>query len=226
MRSLPVVESIAGLNTVTSTPDSDDVGWLAGARRIPSPNQDARPPNCVIDTLIIHHISLPPGYFRGDAIERLFTNRFDASGNGDHPTNRFESPGNSDYVALIGLRVSAHFLVRRHGGLVQFVATGRRAWHAGVSRLLERERCNDFSIGIELEGDGARAFTASQYRRLEGLIVHLAARHPLRWIAGHSDIAPGRKSDPGPSFSWARLVPVMARAGLVRPFEDDTPPTT
>ena len=182
-------------------------GWLPGARKVPSPNEDARPDGVAIDTIIIHHISLPPGYFSGDAIERLFTNRLD----------RLADPS---FEPIADLRVSAHFLIRRHGGLVQFVATPRRAWHAGVSRLLERERCNDFSIGIELEGDGLRAFTASQYRRLEALLLVLAQRHPLRWIAGHSDIAPGRKQDPGPRFTWSALAPVMARAGLVRPFDD------
>lgn len=160
-----------------------------------------------IDTVIVHHISLPPGHFRGDAIERLFTNRLDAA-------------ADPSFEPIAGLRVSSHFLIRRHGGLVQFVSTERRAWHAGVSRLLERERCNDFSIGIELEGDGLRSFTPSQYRRLDALLVELARRHPLCWIAGHSDIAPGRKVDPGPRFSWPRVAPVMKRLGLVRPFDD------
>lgn len=184
-----------------------DGGWLPGVRKVPSPNEDARPDGGVIDAVIIHHISLPPGYFTGDAIERLFTNRLD----------RDADPG---FEAVADLRVSAHFLIRRHGGLVQFVATPRRAWHAGLSRLLDRERCNDFSIGIELEGDGLRPFTPSQYRRLDALLIELARRHPLRWIAGHSDIAPGRKFDPGPRFSWPALAAVMARTGLVRPFED------
>ena len=182
-------------------------GWLPGARKVPSPNADDRPDGTVVDTVIVHHISLPPGHFAGDAIERLFTNRLDRD-------------ADPSFAPVADLRVSAHFLIRRHGGLVQFVATSRRAWHAGVSRLFDRERCNDFSIGIELEGDGRRPFTPSQYRRLEALLVELARHHPLRWIAGHSDIAPGRKFDPGPRFAWSALAPVMARTGLVRPFDD------
>ena len=182
-------------------------GWLSGARIVPSPNEDARPPATTIDTVIVHHISLPPGHFSGDAIERLFTNRLEAA-------------ADPSFVPIAGLRVSSHFLIRRHGGLVQFVATDRRAWHAGVSRLLTRERCNDFSIGIELEGDSLRPFTRSQYRRLDDLLVELAQRLPLRWIAGHSDIAPGRKVDPGPQFAWPDVAPVMKRLGLLRPFDD------
>ena len=203
----------AGNNDLGGADEADEAGvgagdgWLAAARRVPSPNEDARPAGMAIDTVIIHHISLPPGCFRGDAIEQLFTNCLDPA-------------ADPAFAAIAGLRVSAHFLVRRHGGLVQFVATGRRAWHAGVSRLLERERCNDFSIGIELEGDGLRPFTASQYRRLDDLLADLAQRHPLRWIAGHSDIAPGRKVDPGPTFSWSRVAPVMSALGLSRPFDD------
>jgi AmpD protein len=186
---------------------TEERGWLPWARHVPSPNEDARPDAVAIDTVVIHHISLPPGYFAGDAIERLFTNRLD---------------GNADpsFAAIATLRVSSHFLIRRHGGLVQFVATDRRAWHAGVSTMLGRQRCNDFSIGIELEGDGERTFTASQYGKLDRLLAELCQRHPLRWVAGHSDIAPGRKSDPGPRFTWARLATVMAATGLVRPFDD------
>ena len=177
--------------------------WLSKARAIVSPNQDERPEGVQVDTLILHHISLPPGYFAGDAIARLFTNRLDA---GAHPY----------FATIAGARVSAHFLVRRHGGLLQFVATDRRAWHAGVSRLGDRERCNDFSIGIELEGDSMRDFTASQYRCLQGLIATLAAIHPLRDAAGHSDVAPGRKVDPGPRFVWERIAGALATAGIVR----------
>lgn len=182
-------------------------GWLASARHVPSPNEDARPAGVEIDTVIVHHISLPPGHFSGDAIERLFTNRLDPH-------------ADPAFVAIAPLRVSAHFLVRRHGGVVQFVATDRRAWHAGASVLADRERCNDFSVGIELEGDGRRAFTDSQYRVLGRLLSILRARHPLRWIAGHSDVAPGRKTDPGPRFSWARIAPAMAACRLVRPFPE------
>ncbi len=184
---------------------SPATGWLAGARSVPSPNHDARPAGAAIELLVVHHISLPPGRFSGDAIERLFTNRLDASA---HP----------DFEPLRGLRVSAHFLVRRRGELLQFVDADARAWHAGASRFLGREGCNDFSIGVELEGDGEHRFTEAQYRRLIRLLAALRARYPLRWVAGHSDIAPGRKSDPGPWFDWARVLAAPEAAGLERPF--------
>jgi AmpD protein len=180
-------------------------GWLAGARRVSSPNCDARPAATPIDTLVIHHISLPPEHFIGDAVERFFTNRLDPRA---HPY----------FERLRDVHVSAHFLLRRRGELLQFVSCEQRAWHAGNSRLLERERCNDFSIGIELEGSGARPFTSTQYRRLEKLIVALRDRYPLRFIAGHSDVAPGRKDDPGPRFDWRRLEPVLQLSGIERPF--------
>jgi AmpD protein len=183
-------------------------GWHRRARRVPSPNRDARPAGVEPDLLVIHHISLPPGRFSGDAIERLFTNTLDPA---LHPA--FES--------LASVRVSAHFLVRRRGELLQFVAGGERAWHAGVSRFLDRERCNDFSIGIELEGTGERPYTVAQYRVLASLTHALCERWPLRHVAGHSDIAPGRKADPGPSFDWARYAPTLAACGLARPFTPD-----
>ena len=180
-------------------------GWLAGARCVPSPHHDARPADAGIDLLVMHYISLPPGRFSGDAIERLFTGTLDPSA---HPA----------FAELAGLRVSAHFLVRRRGELVQFVGTGQRAWHAGVSNFLGRERCNDFSVGIELEGDGSQPFTGVQYRRLAALTRALVGRHRLRWVAGHSDIAPGRKHDPGPFFDWAGYLASIADTGLTRPF--------
>ncbi|MGE0312427.1 MAG: 1,6-anhydro-N-acetylmuramyl-L-alanine amidase AmpD [Lautropia sp.] len=187
-------------------------GWLPDARRIVSPNQDERPDGIAVDALILHHISLPPGRFAGDAIERLFTNRLDAAA---HPY----------YATIAGARVSAHFLLRRHGALVQFVATDRRAWHAGVSSLMGRARCNDFSIGIELEGDSRRDFTPSQYRRLRALIETLAAMHRIRHVAGHSDVAPGRKVDPGPRFDWSRIDDLLRRLGIAR-FSVEAPPAT
>ena len=180
-------------------------GWLDGARRVPSPNFDARPVGVVVDTVVIHHISLPPEHFVGDAVERLFTNRLDPQA---HPY----------FERLRDVHVSAHFLLRRRGELLQFVSCGQRAWHAGASQLRERERCNDFSIGIELEGSSARPFTATQYRRLAQLIAALRTAYPLRFIAGHSDIAPGRKDDPGPLFDWRRLEPVLRISGIERPF--------
>ena len=181
----------------------DEAGWLAGARRLNSPNADERPDGVDIDLLVIHHISLPPGRFSGDAIERLFTNRLQADA---HPS----------FVPLQGLRVSAHFLIRRRGELLQFVPTGLRAWHAGQSRFGARTRCNDFSIGVELEGDGEHRFTHAQYRRLAGLTCALAQALPLRWVAGHEDISPGRKTDPGPTFDWPCYLDSIRSTGLRR----------
>lgn len=172
---------------------------------MPSPNHDERPAGAAVELLVVHYISLPPGRFRGDAIERLFTNRLDAAA---HPA----------FAPLGELRVSAHFLIRRDGELLQFVDADRRAWHAGVSQFGGRERCNDFSIGVELEGDGARRFTASQYRALRRLVARLRERYPLRWIAGHADIAPGRKEDPGPFFDWRRIAGAREARGLAAPF--------
>jgi AmpD protein len=167
-------------------------GWLDGVRRVRSPNADARPDPDDVTLLVVHGISLPPGRFGGDAIERLFTNRLDSRA---HPY----------YAGLEGLRVSAHFLIRRDGALVQFVSCADRAWHAGASRWNGRERCNDFSIGVELEGTDERPYTRKQYARLAALVRRLRRSWPLRDVVGHSDVAPGRKTDPGPSFDWPRL---------------------
>lgn len=175
----------------------DPDGWCRAARRLPSPNFDARPPATAIDLLVVHHISLPPGRFSGDAIERLFTNRLDCS---VHPY----------FAQLRGLRVSAHFLIRRRGELLQFVSCDARAWHAGASEFMGRPRCNDFSIGIELEGDGDTPFTDAQYRVLVRTTRMLRERYPLHHVAGHSDIAPGRKTDPGPFFDWQRYLSLLA----------------
>jgi len=169
----------------------DAEGWISGARRIASPNFDQRPPGTPVDLLVIHNISLPPGEFGGDAIIRLFTNTLDTA---LHPY----------YAQLRGLKVSAHFLVRRDGEIIQFVACGKRAWHAGVSSWHGRERCNDFSIGIELEGDDYQPFADAQYAALTRLTRLLRRAFPVGGLAGHSDIAPGRKTDPGPHFDWQR----------------------
>jgi AmpD protein len=169
----------------------DAEGRITGARFVASPNRDARPAGRAIDLLVIHHISLPPGEFGGPGIVELFTNRLDPAA---HPY----------YSTLAGMKVSAHFLIRRDGALWQFVPCAERAWHAGESSWKGRARCNDFSIGIELEGTGEAPFTAAQYRQLARLTRVLKARYPIRDIVGHSDIAPGRKSDPGPHFGWAR----------------------
>jgi AmpD protein len=167
-------------------------GWVSGATRLVSPNCDARPENCAIELLVLHCISLPPGLYGGGNIERLFTNRLDADA---HPA----------FAPLAGARLSAHFLISRAGILTQFVSCDARAWHAGASRLDGRPRCNDFSIGIELEGSEFEPFTAAQYATLEPLQRTLWAAYPLRWARGHSEIAPQRKTDPGPLFDWSRV---------------------
>ena len=172
-------------------------GLHRGARRVLSPNCDARPAGAQVTLLIVHSISLPPGEFGGDAIERLFTNRLDPNA---HPS----------FAGLESLRVSAHFLVRRDGELVQFVPLDRRAWHAGVSSWRGRSRCNDFSVGVELEGTPEHPFTDAQYAPLENLIRALRSALPLREIAAHSDVAPGRKIDPGARFDWPRLFSALA----------------
>jgi AmpD protein len=170
----------------------DEEGWLAGARRVASPNFDERPGGEAPSLIAIHAISLPPGEFGGDAILRLFTNRLDPNA---HPYFR----------EIEGLKVSAHFLIRRDGELIQFVSCGKRAWHAGASSWKGRTRCNDFSLGVELEGCDSLPFAPIQYQILARLIVSLRRLYPLDDIAGHSDIAPGRKTDPGPCFDWRLL---------------------
>jgi len=172
-------------------------GLLRGARQLPSPNCDDRPAGATTTLLVVHSISLPPGEFGGEAIERLFTNRLDPAA---HPA----------FGALQGLRVSAHFLVRRDGELLQFVPVHRRAWHAGVSRWRGRARCNDFSVGVELEGTPQHAFEDPQYAQLARLVRALRSALPLREIAAHSDVAPGRKPDPGGRFDWPRLFFALA----------------
>lgn len=171
-------------------------GWLAGGRRVPSPNFDARPDGSAIELLVIHAISLPPDEFGGTGICQLFTNCLDPA---EHPY----------YAGIAGLEVSAHFLIRRDGELIQFVSCDARAWHAGVSAWQGRERCNDFSIGVELEGCESLPFEPVQYVVLADLTARLAARYPLRHVTGHEDIAPGRKTDPGPCFDWPRYVASM-----------------
>jgi len=170
----------------------DAGGWVDGARRVESPNRDARPGGCAIELLVLHCISVPPGRFGGGHIERLFTNALDFAA----------QPALAD---LAGLRVSAHFLIDRMGLLTQFVSCADRAWHAGASAWDGRARCNDFSIGIELEGSEFEAFTAAQYATLDALQRALWSAYPIRWARGHSEIAPGRKTDPGPLFDWTNV---------------------
>lgn len=170
-------------------------GWLQGCKHVPSPNRAARPHTASVQLLVLHNISLPPGEFGGPHIEELFTNALD-------PT------AHSYFADIADLRVSAHFLVRRDGEVIQFVATTENAWHAGVSSWRGRESCNDFSIGIELEGTDTHVYTEAQYDALLSLINVCKRAHPEiepSAIVGHSDIAPGRKTDPGPSFDWRRL---------------------
>lgn len=164
-------------------------GLLQGARNVASPNCDARPPGARVTLLVLHNISLPPGHFGGDAIERLFTNRLDPA---DHPA----------FSDLAGLRVSSHFLVCRDGGIAQFVPVTRRAWHAGASRWRARERCNDCSVGVELEGTDELPYADAQYASLAALSLVLMNALPITACAAHSDVAPGRKTDPGRSFDW------------------------
>jgi AmpD protein len=170
----------------------DDQGWLHGAMQIPSPNCDARPVADDISLLVIHSISLPPETENGPGITALFTNSIDPDG---HPY----------FHSIAALRVSSHALIRRDGGLVQYVPFARRAWHAGVSSWLGRPRCNDFSIGVELEGTDHAPFTEAQYATLNRLIEVLVTRYPIAHLVAHSEIAPGRKTDPGPFFDWLHL---------------------
>jgi AmpD protein len=168
-------------------------------RIVESPNFDERPPNTQITLVVLHSISLPPGQYGGEAIERLFTNRLDPQA---HPY----------FHEIRDLRVSSHYLIRRDGELVRFVPVEKRAWHAGASSWRGRSRCNDFSVGIELEGTEEDAFSDSQYEALTALVRELQSRLPLRDIAAHSDVAPGRKTDPGARFDWARLLASLARS--------------
>lgn len=166
-------------------------------RIVDSPNQDERPAGTEISLVVLHSISLPPGEYGGDAIERLFTNCLDPQA---HPY----------FQEICALKVSAHFLVRRDGSLVQFVPVERRAWHAGASSWRGRSRCNDFSIGIELEGAEEDRFADLQYQSLGNLVRQLQRELPIRDICAHSDVAPGRKTDPGAHFDWPRLLAALA----------------
>jgi N-acetyl-anhydromuramoyl-L-alanine amidase len=172
----------------------DSHGNLDVARQIASPNCDQRPAGVAVELLVVHNISLPPGQFGGPEIVRLFTNRLDPDA---HPYFR----------EIAGLRVSSHFLIRRDGELIQFVPCTMRAWHAGQSEWHGRSRCNDFSIGVELEGADDTPFEDSQFVVLADLARVLQRAYPLRAFVGHADIATpaGRKTDPGPHFDWARF---------------------
>ena len=179
---------------------SADGAWLLNARRVLSPNCDDRPDGCGVSLIVVHGISLPPGEYGGRWIDDLFTNRLDPDA---HPY----------FAEICDLRVSSHVLIRRTGELVQYVPFTRRAWHAGQSCYGTHQACNDFAVGIELEGQDEEPYEAVQYRQLAALIRVLRERFPAIGacdIVGHSDIAPGRKTDPGPAFDWDRLHTLLA----------------
>lgn len=176
-----------------AAPTHWDGGWHLAAQRLASPNFGPRPVQASgVDLIVVHSISLPPGEFGGDHVQALFTNTLDWDA---HPY----------FQTIRGLEVSAHFFIRRDGALWQFVSVDDRAWHAGASCFGGRDNCNDYSVGIELEGLEGGRFEPAQYAALAPLCRALAARHPIAAIAGHEHIAPGRKHDPGPGFDWPRL---------------------
>lgn len=180
-------------------------GLLAGIRQVLSPFHDARPMGVLPELIVVHGISMPPGEFGGPWIDRLFTGNLPPDA---HPFFKETSK----------LRVSAHALIQRDGTIVQYVPFGQRAWHAGQSHYRGRAGCNDFSIGIELEGTGEVPYTEAQYNQLAALVEVLLATYPslsIDHIAGHSDIAPGRKTDPGPSFEWERWRSILRAHGQV-----------
>lgn len=179
-------------------------GWWSAATRVASPNHGPRPEGTAVSLVVLHSISLPPGRYGGPAVQRLFTNQLNCR---RHPY----------YAQLHGVQVSAHFFVRRGGQVLQFVSGERRAWHAGVSSWQGRDNCNDWSLGIELEGLEGRRFAAAQYTALATLLRAAARRWPLAEVVGHEHVAPGRKQDPGAGFDWPRLAALLAGSGLALP---------
>jgi AmpD protein len=196
-------------DATTASPSHDphvwDAGWLANAHRIPSPNFGPRPDPIDVSLAIVHSISLPPGMYGGDEIERLFTNRLDWSA---HPY----------FEQIRGAEVSAHFVIRRTGELQQYVSVLDRAWHAGRSSWQGRDNCNDYSVGIELEGLEDTPFEQSQYRALANLLDALLQQWPIRHVVGHEHVAPGRKRDPGHAFDWPHLQSLSGLAKACFPF--------
>jgi AmpD protein len=187
-----------------------ETGLAPSARQVPSPHHDARPAWATIDLVVIHGISLPPGEFGGPWIDQLFQNRLDPAG---HPF----------FAGLVGLTVSAHFLIRRDGELVQYVPLHRRAWHAGISSFEGRADCNSWALGIELEGTDLVPYEDAQYGTLIALLAALRTAYPAitpERIVGHAEIAPGRKTDPGEAFDWRRI----GVAQLVAHLSEDRPP--
>lgn len=183
-----------------------DGGWYLPAQILASPNFGARPEGAQIDLLVLHSISLPPGEYGTGAVQQLFTNRLDWDA---HPY----------YQGIRGIQVSAHFFITRAGAVWQFVDCGQRAWHAGASHWRGRGNCNDDSIGIELEGLEGLTFEPAQYAALAQLCADLAAHYPIRHVAGHEHVAPGRKRDPGPGFDWQRLRSSLAGQALQWPAD-------
>lgn len=184
------------MNSVPEMPEGS--GWLPGCEWCPSPNADERPGAEQPSLVVLHAISLPPGQYGGSGIEDLFRNRLNPDG---HPY----------FATIAGLRVSAHFLIRRGGRTIQFVSCRQRAWHAGRSQWRGRIDCNDYSLGIELEGSEEEHFAEAQYQALDSLLAKLEAICPLAEVVGHADVAPGRKTDPGPYFDWHRIPRLIAR---------------
>lgn len=182
--------------------DIDNEGWCESAIRLESPNQNERPENQAVDLLVIHNITLPPGEFGGPYIGDLFLNRLDCD---RHPF----------FDQLRSLKVSSHFLIRRDGTLIQFVSVDKRAWHAGISSYRGRSGCNDFSIGIEIEGTDFVPFEPQQYDTLVSLTVALCRRYPLEAVTGHQHIAPERKTDPGPFFDWKGFRERLEKEGVL-----------
>lgn len=193
----------AGMSRPTLTIGAD--GRVPQAEWLASPNFDARPDGVPVDLLVVHNISLPPGKFGGGEIVDFFQNRL------DHDAHPF-------FDEIRGVRVSAHFLVRRDGALQQFVSCNDRAWHAGASSFEGRVRCNDFSIGVELEGTDDVPFEAAQYDTLAALSRAILARYPIQAVAGHADIAPERKTDPGPFFEWPKFARMADLTPAMLPF--------
>ena len=187
----------------------DSNGWVGDAQWRISPNQDARPDNISPDLVVIHHISLPPGEFRNKSSSRHIVDFFQ---------NKLDPNGHPYFAEIADQKVSSHFLITRSGELIQFVSTQSKAWHAGKSEFQGREKCNDFSIGIELEGDGNTPFETIQYQVLANLIAKLAGAHPHLQFVGHSDIAPERKTDPGIHFDWKKFQKETGIAAEKMPF--------
>ena len=181
-----------------------DSGWLASATHCPSPNYGPRPQGTVIDLVVVHSISLPPQHYGTGDVQRLFTNQLDWDA---HPY----------FQSIRGLEVSAHFFISRQGTVWQFVSCDDRAWHAGASSWQGRDRCNDYSIGIELEGLEGQLFEPAQYDSLAQISQCIQAQYPIQSIAGHEHIAPGRKQDPGPGFDWQRLKNALPRSNASFP---------